>query len=149
VCCTVEVVNPIAREPPRENGEQFDSLIESRFRRPRAPNCRAQLTSVAGGSGGTTFSRDCGAGHATGSVVSGLSVNYGTILNDVFVECKHWDAATRKFSGQVSFAGELGAIRTQEENIGLSCSASTQPGSGIRGRSGVLVNAIGLVCDEP
>jgi hypothetical protein len=160
----------------------------------------AQLTSVAGGSGGTAFTRDCGSGKvltglrgreglqidaigvmcapvlsdgtlgpssatgtltggtggqfkevrcANGSVVSHLSVNYGTILNDVMIDCKVWNASTRQFGGTSVYIGEFGATRTQDHYISLSCDAKTQPAAGIRGRSGILVDAIGLICDEP
>jgi len=83
-------------------------------------------------------------------VVSGLSVNYGIILNNVMVLCKVWTASTRQFGGSstVPSAG-IGAIRLQDQDIALTCSARTQPGAGIRGRSGWLVDAIGLICDEP
>jgi hypothetical protein len=160
----------------------------------------AQQTSVAGGSGGTAFTRDCGSGKvltglrgreglqvdaigvicapvlsdgtlgpssaigtltggtggqfkearcANGSVISSLSVNYGTILNDVMVFCKVWNASTRQFGGSSAVAGELGTTRTQDHDISLACDARAQPGAGIRGRSGILVDAIGLICDEP
>lgn len=100
---------------------------------------------LAGGTGGTFKEAKC----ASGSVVYNLGVNYGTVANQVLVRCKTWNPSARTFGGTGAFSGELGAQRAQDPNISLTCSSNTQPGAGIRGRSGWIVDAIGLTCDEP
>lgn len=101
---------------------------------------------LAGGGGGQSIEARC----ASGSVVSSLSVNYGIILNSILVVCKAWTASTRQFGGTgTTAAGVIGALRLQDHDIALTCDAKTQPAAGIRGRSGWLVDAIGLICDEP
>lgn len=101
---------------------------------------------LTGGGGGQSIEARC----ASGSVVSSLWVNYGVILNSIHVVCKAWTASTRQFGGTaMDAAGLIGALRLQDHDITLTCDAKTQPGAGIRGRSGWLVDAIGLLCDEP
>jgi hypothetical protein len=101
---------------------------------------------LTGGGGGQSIEARC----ASGSVVSSLWVNYGVILNSIHVVCKAWTASTRQFGGAaLDAAGIIGAVRLQDHDITLTCDAKTQPAAGIRGRSGWLVDAIGLICDEP
>ena len=157
-----------------------------------------QLLPVYGGSGGTAFSRDCGAGKvltglryrtgllvdalgllcrpvssggtlgpestvgtlvgggggssgsvscASGTVVTTAAISHGSVVNGVVLYCRVWNAGSRKFVGSP----------VSEERVGLGganhkteeCEASTQPASGFRGRAGLVVDAIGFVCDEP
>lgn len=100
---------------------------------------------LAGGSGGQFKELRC----ASGAVVVRLEVNYGTILNQIVVGCRPWNASTRKFEGATESVFEIGSLRLQDPWLLLTCEAKTQPGAGIRGRSGLLVDAIGLICDEP
>jgi hypothetical protein len=100
---------------------------------------------LIGGPGGTLKEFKC----PTGTVVSALLMNHGALLNQVVVQCRHWNAVTRKFLGESRPAGELGAARLRDRVVTLGCDADTQPGAGIRGRSAVIIDAMGLVCDEP
>ena len=71
-----------------------------------------QLLPIYGGTGGSSFTRDCGAGH----VLTGLRYRSGVVV----------------------------------DAIGLLCRpVLDQPAQGIRGRAGAFVDALGLVCDEP
>jgi hypothetical protein len=159
-----------------------------------------QYTSVFGGSGGTAFTRDCGAGRvmtglrgrsgayvdavgllcapvrsdgtlgstsavgelagggggtfaelrcASGQVVSNIAIGYGSVVDHLAVYCRLWNAAARRFEGDFAVVGNLGVYRTGSQHVAATCSARVQPGAGIRGRRGMLVDAIGLICDEP
>lgn len=161
-----------------------------------------QRTEIIGGSGGTAFTRDCGAGKVltglrgrdglvidaigilcapvaasgdlgstsavgtlagggTGTyreircawhspVVAEIRVIFGTVVHQVWIYCRAWNRALRRFSGENVGGGMLGSkIIPDQAEILLSCAANTQPGAGIRGRSGLVVDAIGLICDEP
>jgi len=100
---------------------------------------------LTGGGGGTVKELSC----AAGSVVTEFYVNYGAILNSVRVSCRPWNASKRQFESPLVFIGEIGALHLMDLNIHLACGAKTQPAAGIRGRSGSLVDSIGLICDEP
>ena len=100
---------------------------------------------LIGGIGGTLKEFKC----PTGTVVSAFQMNYGMILNQVYVQCRHWNSVARKLVGGSTPAGELGNARLRDRLATLGCDADTQPVTGIHGRSAVIIDAIGLVCDEP
>jgi hypothetical protein len=101
---------------------------------------------LIGGTGGTFKEFKC----PTGTVVSAFSINYGMVLNQVYVQCRHWNSVARKLVGGSTPAGELGNAKLRDRLVTLGCDADTQPASGIRGRSAtVIIDAMGLVCDEP
>jgi hypothetical protein len=102
--------------------------------------------SIKGGSGGQSMEIRC----ATGSVVTSLNVNYGTVLNQIKLRCHQWSSAERRFTGYGTYPSDaLGVPRSVDHSMKLECAAGVQPGAGIRGRSGWIVDAIGLICDEP
>jgi len=102
---------------------------------------------IAGGSGGTTEVKSCGANE----VVHSLTVYSGSYVSYLVIGCLYWDSAKRKFFGVAypSMSFHIGNSSTLDANHGESCDSPSQPGSGLRGRSGAFIDAIGLVCDEP
>jgi hypothetical protein len=102
---------------------------------------------MAGGGGGSSSILSCGASDA---VVAGAKIRHTGVISSVSLLCKKWSAKTRAFvAADFTYAGPGGGAgiggRLDEEK----CEAGTQPAAGIRGRSGVLVDAVGLFCDEP
>ena len=102
---------------------------------------------LAGGSGGTTNVASC-----YGRALFAFKVYYGSYVSYLVPTCSEWKASTRTFSKNVHDFMDFplgnnltpSSVQRVEE-----CSDSTQPGSGIQGRVGAFVDAIGLVCDEP
>jgi hypothetical protein len=109
---------------------------------------------LAGGTGGTAFELKCANQYGTGTnpyqaVVSRLFVTYGPVVNAVSIECAMWTPATKKWSTsdkRVVGSNGMNPLGTRAE---ASCTSTSQPGAGIRGRAGLFVDAIGLMCDEP
>lgn len=100
---------------------------------------------LVGGSGGTSGSASC----ATGTVVTGASIYYGSIVDQVFLKCKTWNASSRSFSGVEITARPSAGSHTMSRGNQENCEAPTQPVNGIRGRANSLVDALGFICDEP
>ena len=101
--------------------------------------------SLAGGSGGAFTTRSC----PSGSVVTGGSVEYGRVVETVRVSCRDWKPATRSF-GTTEIIVSVAGSSTATVTIGRSaCENATQPVVTIRGRAGLVVDAVGFTCDEP
>ena len=112
---------------------------------------------LAGGAGGIESSGSCPAG----SVVSGQSglkgVPVGVASFDL--RCRRWDATTRRFTGGVvavvrvtSGPGTAGVVT--DAIVGVSaafsdCTQQQQPVVLLRGRSGAIIDAAALTCNEP
>ena len=106
-------------------------------------------TAIAGGAGGTPQDlRQCSAG----KVIAAAVVSYGSYVHHFTAHCRPWKAATREFDpfGGLEYVNVSGALvqRGPQEN-GVSCTRSSQPVVGIRGREGAYLDAIGFICDEP
>lgn len=99
---------------------------------------------LVGGGGGSSGSVSC----ASGTVVTTALIYHGSLVSGVLLYCRVWDAASRKFVGSSQSVndrvGSAGGTATQE-----GCEAPTQPASGFRGRAGLVLDAVGFVCDEP
>lgn len=100
----------------------------------------ALVGSQAGGNGGTLASKSCGANQVI--VSQGASP---PLLRLTFF-CVRWSATSRAWFG--SPVG-LGLVSLALTNPQSACSSSTQPAIGIRGRHGMVIDAIGLVCNTP
>jgi hypothetical protein len=115
---------------------------------------------MAGGSGGGPWAVSCPAGSAIGGQ-GGMPV-MPTGLATFALVCKQWIAATRKLgsvtgmigvvttttaiqAGMTLVSGDNGFITTNRTN----CSHDTQPVVQMRGRAGLIVDAVGLTCNEP
>ena len=101
-----------------------------------------QIGTKVGGSGGTQGVATC----SSNSVVAGLRIDYGSVLNGIRLTCRDWRASLREWGSTetVKWIGKAGGNSEVEK-----CSYQFQPAVGIRGRSGMVVDAIGLVCNEP
>jgi hypothetical protein len=98
---------------------------------------------MAGGPGGTFAVARC----RTGLVVHGAYFRYGAVIDGLQMHCVPWHPDSRSFYG---VGGVFYIGRTEGNNSGNAfCEAQTQPVVAIRGRAGLVVDAIGLTCDEP
>lgn len=98
---------------------------------------------LAGGGGGTAGTASCPAGQ----VVMGALIAYGTYVDGITLYCRSWRPETRSFgtSGNIAAAGSSSTPRKAEE----VCENATQPVVTLRGRSGLVVDAVGFTCNEP
>ena len=102
---------------------------------------------LVGGGGGTFNTMSC----PNIKVVIGLHIDYGTYVDRIRVFCANWIVATRKFSpttGSYPYGGAGNPLGVAS-SASVECEAHIQPAQGIRGRAHSLLDAIGLVCDEP
>jgi hypothetical protein len=100
--------------------------------------------SMAGGTGGTFGTRSCPAG----TVVAGGVVEYGSVIETVRIYCRDWKPATRSFGTTETLVSVVGNNSTLP--IGRTrCENATQPVITIRGRAGMVIDAVGFTCDEP
>lgn len=100
---------------------------------------------LVGGSGGTATSDSC----AAGRVASGAVVKHGAYVNRIYLYCRVWDPATRKFGGTEHTSSSVGYSLSGGTESSRKCESLSQPVNGIRGRAHSLVDAIGFICDEP
>jgi hypothetical protein len=100
--------------------------------------------SEVGGGGGNPATVSCASGH----VVSALWILYGTYVDSVQIGCRTWHAGTRSMSGTIAFGQKLGGSGSPTPKQ-VSCGSDRQPGAGILGRAGNVVDSVGLVCNEP
>ncbi len=102
--------------------------------------------SWAGGSGGTLANKSCPANY----VVAGQDGNYTPpptlTLTSVRFDCFRWSATSRAWFGT---GQRIDLLALGIEHSSEKCSASARPGTGIRGRHGAIIDAIGLVCNAP
>ena len=101
--------------------------------------------SLAGGPGGSATSVSC----AQGSVIAQQFAT-GAILTIGYLKltCFQWSASARTFGSQTgtSIVFSPAGFPSIDSD---KCSRSSQPARAIRGRAGSLVDAFGLVCNEP
>ena len=101
--------------------------------------------SLAGGGGGTSASASCPSGTVAVSLIlrAGSYVNYAALL------CKRWDPATRKFTGSIVNAAPSLGYPGGGTDYKQECSQPAQPINGFRGRAASVVDALGIICNEP
>lgn len=107
----------------------------------------SNVGTMVGGSGGSSFSGSC----PVGSVIrSQMGTDDGvTIISYLTLGCYAWSASTRT----------VGSVQTKDIRVftpavhGLFapsfCLRDAQPARAIQGRAGSLVDAFGLICNEP
>jgi hypothetical protein len=79
-----------------------------------------------------------------------MKLKYGTYVDYISLHCENWNPATRTYAGGLIGSGRIGRAGVEGGTVKTSeCESNKQPASGIRGRAGGLVDAIGLECDEP
>jgi hypothetical protein len=103
---------------------------------------------ITGGTGGATGTVSCPAG----KVIMAADLSYGSYVSYMALECAPWSASAHTFTHTASTGTGLyvGAVLTPHTGYGREqCESNRQPASGIRGRAGAFVDALGLVCDEP
>ena len=101
---------------------------------------------IAGGSGGTTEFKSC----RQGMVLVGMHMYWGSYAIKLRGYCNPWDATTRKFTSADQQGFDMGTLSIPYSRADMEfCESKSQPASGIRGRSGAFVDALGVVCDEP
>jgi hypothetical protein len=95
--------------------------------------------SQAGGNGGTLANKSC----AANEVMTGQR---GILPSSLSFFCVRWSATSRAWFGSGAVLGLQGAPLSTAQH---TCSSSTKPATGIRGRHGMIIDAIGLVCNTP
>lgn len=97
---------------------------------------------LAGGGGGTSGTSRC----PSGKVVTSATIYHGTWVGGLMLRCSTWNTSTRSWSG-LQFLNAVGNPLAKIDSE--SCEVLTQPVVAIRGRAASLVDAFGLICDEP
>ena len=100
----------------------------------------ALFGSLAGGNGGTLANKSCGANQVIAGQQSGVPR-----LGSLTFFCVRWSATSKAWFGTGDVLNLFGGAASQMRQ----CSSSTQPATGIRGRHGMVIDAIGLVCNTP
>lgn len=103
---------------------------------------------LAGGTGGTASAARCPAG----SVASAITVYFGVVVVGLTVTCRNWIASSRRFGTSSSTRLAAGVVAETPGFViarGGACTEDVQPIRSIRGRSGSVVDALGVTCDEP
>lgn len=105
--------------------------------------------SLAGGSGGTYGTVAC----PSGKVVTGARIAYGSFVDGIALSCSTWNGSTRQFATDGTFAHRLYIARDDgvwsARTTTQHCESRAQPVNAIRGRASGVVDALGLICDEP
>jgi hypothetical protein len=99
--------------------------------------------SMAGGGGGTFGTIAC----PLNTVVRNGTVFYGSVVDGVRLTCTAWVPDSRSMG---AFVRHETFGRTVANSMGQGfCEALTQPAIAVRGRAGLVVDALGFTCDEP
>lgn len=107
---------------------------------------------VWGGPGGRAFAASCGSSNVIAEQVARFD---GTQLSALRYHCFRWDAATRRWdaSGRrtaiIVVASMAAPAASSTNDTSTPCPATARPADGVRGRSGMVVDAIGIRCDLP
>lgn len=107
---------------------------------------------LIGGGGGTVYSTQCSAGHVMVSAqlyASQVAFTPSQWIYDMRVGCRTWDKTTRTYGGTTSWLSAVTRNNPGSFDQTLACTSNRQPVVAIRGRSGVYVDALGLICNEP
>jgi hypothetical protein len=63
--------------------------------------------------------------------------------------CNRWNPATRSWSDSSGGFFNIGEFRPLNSHSTQNCTNATQPAAGIHGRAASVIDALGVVCDEP
>lgn len=100
---------------------------------------------LAGGGGGTSGSISC----PSGSVLGGVRVAHGTYVDGIRLLCRAWARSTRSMGADTWGSDiDVGNV-TLRPGSTERCESVLQPAVAIRGRENTVVDAFGLICDEP
>ena len=104
---------------------------------------------LAGGTGGTASSARC----PRDSVAAGATVYHSTsVVVGLTITCRNWIASSRRFGTSSTTRLAVGIVAA---TTGLAvarggmCAEDLQPIRNLHGRSGTLVDALGITCNEP
>ena len=107
---------------------------------------------VWGGPGGDTYAQSCGGG----AVIAQQSAMFdGGRLSQLAYHCYRWVPSSRRWDSadrrDVLVVLPARAPPAPAAAVGTvtRCPAATRPADGLRGRSGVHVESIGIRCDDP
>lgn len=101
--------------------------------------------SMAGGNGGTAGSESC---TGTTAIVSQTGAGPGVGINTLVLGCFQWFPASKSWGGsRIAHVTVMGG--GAPAFVTSTCSAGTQPATGIKGRHGSIVDAFGLHCSTP
>lgn len=98
--------------------------------------------SFAGGNGGTLANKSCPANQ----VVVGQAGALPSGIARLSFFCVRWSATSEAWFGSGDVLALVGSALSTASR---TCTSSTQPAIGIRGRHGMVIDAIGLVCKTP
>lgn len=104
--------------------------------------------SLAGGGNGTSGAVSCPAGQ----VLTRMRIAYGSFVDGIAIYCARWNASTRQYDAEGAFVQNYIARDDGVFSSGSAtqrCDSRAQPVNGIRGRASGVVDAIGIICDEP
>ncbi len=108
---------------------------------------------VWGGPGGRAFAASCNSSNVIAEQVARFD---GTHVSSLRYHCFRWDAATRRWdatSGRrnaiIVVAPMAAPAAASTNETSTPCPATARPADGVRGRSGMVVDAIGIRCDLP
>ena len=122
---TLDGIGPIKCRPIRSDGTLGAEVLAG---------------SLAGGNGGTLANKSC----AANQVIVSQAASPPLLRLTFF--CVQWSATSKAWFGTGDALGLVGsALNTAQR----TCSSSSQPATGIRGRHGMIIDAIGLVCGTP
>ena len=98
---------------------------------------------LVGGSGGTTGFSSC----ESGTVLTRVRIHFRTYVDGVRMFCSTWNKSTRSTGDNTSFPSfGRTIINTSEAE---ECEMKVQPAVAIRGRAAGVVDAFGMICNEP
>jgi hypothetical protein len=104
--------------------------------------------SLAGGGGGTSGTVSC----PSGQVITRMRIAFGSFVDGIAIYCARWNASTRQYDAEGAFVTNYIARDDGVFSSGAPtqrCDSRAQPVNGIRGRASGVVDAIGIICDEP
>jgi hypothetical protein len=100
---------------------------------------------VWGGPGGTPFAESCQTGYV---IVQQIALFNGLYISDLTYRCYRWIPASRRWNPDVAGVSIVVLGSSLVGSTGM-CPFTARPADGVRGRSGSVVDAIGIRCDTP
>ena len=109
---------------------------------------------VWGGPGGDAHAQSCGGGAV---IAQQTAVFDGARLSQLAYHCFRWNAGTRRWDASdrrdllvvLPARAPPAASPPPAPSTATRCPAATRPADGLRGRAGMVVESIGIRCDDP